>query len=131
MRVLQHADLVRISGAQVSYRHAVEHVINKVPPPYTETSGKQIKAYINHGRWIGECPYVDGGAMMLDLTEPYFICPSCGNWRDDGKWHEVVVPKNRKVIEELLLARFDATTQNWNPTETVKDLKRENKAMGV
>jgi hypothetical protein len=94
----------------------------------------EVVAYINHGRWIAECPDCNGAQVASE--ELRFWCVSCGNASVLFAWKEVVMPKSKKSIEGVLLdrptARPDkAVTRNWKPGESVKDLKKENAAHGV
>ena len=98
-------------------------------PPETSVIG-QIEAYINHGRWIAECPTRCGGAVIADSGVPLFVCYECG-----GDWYSVVFPPEKTAIEVLLMRRppvgREPTTRNWYPGESVADLARQNQEMGV
>lgn len=125
----QHRDWQPLVG----YRRYIEMVTTRSLPSYSQVSGRQIRAYVNDGRWVVQCPTGDGGALVLDLAEPYFICPECGNRGDDGSWHEVLFPPARAMaaIEAALLARPDRANRNWTYGETVRDLRSENALHGV
>ena len=95
-----------------------------------------VYAYINHGKWIIECPSPGSSCSAAILGHPdmpEFFCPSCGNAVWDGKWLHVVFPDETTVhqIEALLSVRPDITSRNWVPPETVDDLKLENKVNGL
>lgn len=95
----------------------------------TETRGI-VSAYINHGRWIVDCPARCGSAMVVSETDPRFLCVVCGNPENDA-WYGVAFPADKADIEAELLKRpardgFQAASRNWSPTETVADLRREN-----
>lgn len=103
-----------------------------IPSPMTQAQG-EVLGYINHGRWVVDCPY-DGGSMSFNLDEPYFMCPVCGNAENDRQWYMIKLPPVNQItqIENTLLARpardgFAAPTRNWRPGETVAMLKRENR----
>ena len=78
-----------------------------------------VLARVNYGRWIADCPDCAGA----ELVEPgkLFSCRSCG-----AEPRRVVFPDERGEIEELLLARPMAENRNWEPGETLADLRREN-----
>lgn len=92
-----------------------EHLGNGVGPPETA-----IHAYVNHGRWIAECPDCHG-AQLACRTDHRFLCNECGNVAVDNKWRRVVWPLDAAEIEAALTGRPRAN-QNWNPGETVEDL---------
>lgn len=88
----------------------------------------QARAYINHGRWVVECPVCGGGELALEKLEVCGI-PTCGTQ------FEVVYPEapERVAAERVLMAREDPDTRNWRPDrgEQVLDLKAENAVRGV
>lgn len=101
------------------------------------TEGEQVApdaapavAYANHGRWVADCPSGCGGAMLLEPGAPY-LCGHCWNAEIGGRWRRVAWPRARRAIETLLLARPLAHTRNWQPGETLADLRAENAARGL
>ena len=85
-----------------------------------------LVAEINHGRWIVVCPACTMGAY----THPEWkmaCCAECG-----AVYEGVQFPSKseRSWIEALLLSR-PRSNQNWFPTETFFDLKKENLQHGV
>ena len=105
-------------------------------PPLSEASG-EIKATVNHGRWIVDCPNEGcGNAIVVSQVEPYYICTDCGSEENGGRWYVVIFPGAKATIEALLLKRparrsFEAGTRNWSPAESVAGLRRENREHGV
>lgn len=93
-------------------------------PPDSQAS-TQVDAYINHSRWVVECPEGCGYAVIVDPAEPIFLCAICGSG-----WHEVSFPEQREEIESTLLVRPEAKLRNWS-TETVQQLKEENITNGL
>ena len=87
-------------------------------------------AYVNHGRWVADCPDRCGGAMLLDPNLPY-MCGECFNIIIGGKWRLIQWPTDRLEIEMVLDKRPFSINRNWWPVETVDDLKRENRDHGV
>lgn len=95
-----------------------------------------VDAYVNHGRWIAECPDGCGHAVIASDREPFYICTRCGNEANDGQWLNVKFPRQRKSIEAELVRRAarhphkDAPTRNWKPGETVAELRSERQLRG-
>ena len=95
----------------------------------------EIVAYVNHGRWVAECPDC-AGAQLVSETERRFWCLNCGNAAVNFAWRHVRMPQKRTAIEAELVIRpaarsERAITRNWLPGETVEDLQRENVEHGV
>jgi hypothetical protein len=116
-----------------------------------EPSGTSVVAYISFGVWIAECEC--RGAEMVAAGEPFY-CRSCGNYGNGGKGRPVTWPDNASDIEAELLRRpvIPGTGRNelerlqrsraaihvdgrgwlartWLPTETLDDLREQNKAL--
>lgn len=83
-----------------------------------------IEAYVNHGRWIAECPDCHG-AQLACRTDPRFMCNECGNVAVGKLWRPVIWPANAQGIENLLQGRPTAN-QNWYPDESKTGLAIEN-----
>lgn len=95
------------------------------PDPATE-----INAYVNHGRWIAECPDCCN-AQLACKTDPRFLCNECGNVAVGKLWRTVLFPPNTTGIEALLQNR-PVANQNWVPGETPAQLATDNlMIMGV
>ena len=104
--------------------------------PSVRKNNGMIKAEINQGRWIVNCPSECGDAVISSKKVPYYICSMCGNVSNDGKWYLIQYPKDKMAIENVLLKRpaiipFHAKTRNWFPNETVEDLEKENAERGL
>jgi hypothetical protein len=86
-------------------------------------------ARANYGRWVVECPqtrpFVCRDALQMHPGDPLFVCPTCDTRAD------IVWPQDVAMIEELLMARPDPATRNWEPGETTTWLLTENLAHGV
>lgn len=104
-----------------------------LPPAITEVRG-ELKAVVNHGRWIVRCPNRSigcGGAMFASLAERVFLCADCFSPENEGHWYKVTFPANRAAIEAVLTRRpavlsDSASNRNWEATESIADLRREN-----
>lgn len=102
-------------------------------PEWNQAQGT-IKPQVDRGRWIVICPRAEvgcGGATMMDVEEPYYVCVECGSPENQGFPYQVVFPRARVKIEEVLLWRPDKRTQNWHGNESVADLQAENIEHGV
>ena len=80
----------------------------------------EVKAEVNHGRWIVRCPRCPA-ALEVCRAMPVFLCVECGHG-----WLQVKFPKGRPTIEALLLARPKPQNRNWRPGEAVGALDAEN-----
>ena len=82
-------------------------------------------AYINHGRWVADCPHCTS-ARMVEPEQDEFLCL-------DDQCHRVsrlVWPAQRPEIERILLARPNAKNRNWYPHESLAQLRAENREHG-
>jgi hypothetical protein len=95
-----------------------------------EATGTPVLAEVNHGRWIAHCEC--GGAEVVDPDDPVFFCLSCLNADNGRGLRPVEFPseKERLQIAEVLLHRKERRSRGWLPTETVGDLKRQNRERG-
>lgn len=92
----------------------------------TGISGVRVAAYVNHARWVCDCPAPGcGNAQLVATSDPRFYCAECRNaaWR--GAAHEVTLPRFAEDVERLLNIR-PTSKQNWHPSETIIDLEQEN-----
>jgi hypothetical protein len=89
-------------------------------------------AYVNHGRWVVDCPFGCGSAQMASRSDRRFFCVECGH-RGDGRWLPVVWPSDLEVqtVEAVLDARPDMATRNWRPGEPIDALVAENAGHGL
>ena len=108
-----------------------------LPEPASGNTSGEVAARINHGRWLVDCPGCNS-ALVIDLSQPSFMCVECGNAANGGKWFKVTVPTDLAAIETELLKRpmngrnpAEAVNRNWEPGETVATLKQENADHGI
>jgi len=134
--IVQHKDLQPEPYLMTVQRMYMGMGFGPLPDPTDNTSG-EVAARINHGRWLVDCPGCNS-ALVIDLSEPVFMCVECANAGNEGKWFAVTVPTNRKAIETELLKRpwngrnpADAKNRNWEPGETVAMLEQENTDHGI
>lgn len=85
---------------------------------------------VTDGYWLVDCPWCDGAPQFASRKDHRFFCVECGNVEAGGKWIPVTWPTNWAEIEEVLLQRPDPRTRTWLPTETVEDLRWENREHG-
>ncbi len=80
-------------------------------------------AYLNHGRWVVDCPDPDcaGASIAGDL----FVCENC------KRVAPVEWPEYKTLIDATTSLRPVPETRNWQPGETIDDLRRENAAHGL
>lgn len=97
------------------------------------------RAYVNHGRWIADCPRPGcGNALKLTPHQGHFGCGICATTAP------VDWPADADEIWDVLQLRPEARNRNWFPLEhelavrarcphgqTVAELLDENVAHGV
>lgn len=92
-----------------------------------------IQAYINHDRWIAECPCK--WAIIVPRTFTHFVCGVLpdGAISPSGCGYEAAVqyPSEADQIEAVLAVRERAGERNWNVNETLVDLRIQNAVLGV
>lgn len=101
-------------------------------PMPTKISNKMVAlAEINHGRFIANCPFCSGAEKVYP-DDPIFFCAHCLMQKVEGQYIKVIFPDAKRMaqIEEILSKRMPQN-QNWHPGESLAQLKRENKLMGV
>lgn len=84
-----------------------------------------VRAYVNHGRWVAECPLEDGYYAVAAKPGRGFTC-AC-----HGREYVIAFPPEFAEIEAVLGRRPALRNRNWTPDETVADLERENAAHGI
>jgi len=84
-----------------------------------------VKAYVNHGRWVVDCPREFCPTAHQVDTPGLFACENC------GATGEVEFPSYRRDVERVLGMRPVPQTRNWVPGETVDELLVENVTFGV
>lgn len=88
----------------------------------------RVQPRINAGRWLFDCPAcAHNGVSSSSLATPGLptgVCLTCGSaFLAD-------FPPDRNAVEQLLSVR-PVVNQNWSPSETVIDLRKENEAHGL
>lgn len=104
------------------------------PPAIGVALGVATEAFVNGGRWLALCQTEScNGAEYVNLDELLFFCCECRNAESDHHAIRVVLPdaKTRKQVEAYLGARPAWETRNWHPTETVAQLRAENREHGI
>jgi hypothetical protein len=93
------------------------------------TANGQVSAYIIESKWVADCPHCTA-TSVVQLDSPFF-CPACAMQGNEFNPSLIVLPALRSEIEHLLLARPNPANRNWLLSESVADLRRENKEHGV
>ena len=98
----------------------------------------KANAYLNHGRWVVECPRKTcRGAMKVKPSGPAklrCICPDdvvCDHGDVCKQPIEPQFPDDVVGIVETVAKRPDPASRNWEPGETVELLTAENIEHGV
>lgn len=92
------------------------------PAPYDEAAAAVV--YVNWGRILTDC--FCGDAPVVDPDWQLACCLGCGRI-----YRTFVIPSDFADIETALMARPDAPTRNWQPSETLQQVLDENAAHGV
>lgn len=89
--------LVRGLSVQMAQR-------GQIPFPWDgrTVTGEAVEAFVDHGRWLGQCDRC-GNPEYVDPETPIFFCMRCGNG-DSRAARPVKFPENRVEIEAQLLA---------------------------
>jgi len=90
----------------------------------TDHTGTVLPAYVNHGRWVANCPNCNGGIFGPPAHGSHDQTGAC---LDCGWVYTLDYPVQAQAIERLLLLRPKPDNRNWLPGETVADLARENR----
>lgn len=85
-----------------------------------------VLAYINHGRWVADCPFCPGAELIFQ-DDPTFLCLSCFNQEANFKSLSIAFPLNTNKIEAILEGRPIIGGRNWEPPKTLNALIEENK----
>lgn len=115
----------RLAAAGLELRHV------KGPRATRGRQGRPAPAlaYVNHGRWVADCPSPGCGGAMLVLKGGEFLCGTCFNAAIGGEYRPIEWPAEAAQIEALLIGRPLAVHMNWNPGETLAQLEAENAVM--
>ncbi len=121
-KILTALDIIRKPGGVPLRDVADFEGMNREAQARHGKVGKKVKvkivAYVNHNRWVADCPYCGAGIGLLPEVSPV-TCLEC------GESYTVTWPKDREAIEEVLTCR-PRKSRHWLPHETIDDLKREN-----
>jgi len=93
-----------------------------------------VRAYVNHGRWVADCPFCGGAERVWieglrtapDVEFPFGVVDGVLHCGTTGGTCPVEFPGNRRDIARVLARRSDERTRNWLPGETVEMLVAEN-----
>jgi hypothetical protein len=96
--------------------------------PTRTVKGVLTYAYVNHSRWVADCPFCSS-AQVVTPDDRRFFCVDCGNANVRHAYVEVEWPPDDEIdeIERLLRLRPDEQNRNWYPMEPVAALRAENK----
>lgn len=119
----------RPAGLPFSRRAAsIQAKAKRVPlPPESLVAEPAVAAYVNHGRWVVDCPFCPG-ALVASFLDQRFLCATCFNGSVGGAMVAVTFPDDYGAIEAELLKRPNEINRNWRPGETVADLVAEREA---
>lgn len=110
--------------ADVTVGVTLEQALSAAVAPASEA----VHAVINHGRWVVACPAC-GGAQLGCPNDQRFMCNECANVAIGGLWRRVVWPKKATEIASLIAERANLAMQNYDPGETLTELRQQNAAL--
>lgn len=88
-------------------------------------SDELLVARVDHGRWLADCPACNAGiALTPGVAEAYCFGHGCGHVFTTVTWPAAATVDE---IERTLRARPKVATRNWLPTQTIEDLRQENR----
>lgn len=87
-------------------------------------AGPPPEAFVSGGKWVIRCSC--GNAPSVHPDWRLALCFECG-----ASYEGVVIPAQRRAIEQALLTRPQARQRHWTPGETADDLTAENRRNGV
>lgn len=124
-------EVLRPAGADPTRPAEWALVKFNVPIPKDMDSKQLAYAYVNHSRWVVDCPFCPS-AQMTAPEDPRFFCVDCRMVANGGKWVKVVWPSTstKAAIERTLGLRPKTQNRNWWPEEAVQKLQAENVANG-
>lgn len=107
-------------------------------PPLTHVvrTARPTIARVNGGLWKASCECgargVPSPGCVVWLSVPLGWCVRCGNQGTGRGWRPIAVPtpETRAAIEAVLLCRPNEADRNWEPTEAIEDLLRQNREHG-
>ena len=97
-------------------------------PNTPDTNASRAVAYVNHGRWVADCPSEYCRSAMAVTPGHMFMCGGCLNVEIGSRYRMIEWPQERGAIEEALAARPVPEVANWRPGETTRHLRDENGA---
>ena len=95
---------------------------------------KYFQAYVNHGRWLADCPQC-GGSEIVRVDQPFRCLGKVnagfhGETTECGCVMDVEWPDEKREIEAILIKR-KLENRNWVTGETVEFLRAENAERGI
>lgn len=126
--IKQAGDLYDRTADGIPYEDATTIIeINRaagetIPDPEPEQGGDPaVTAYVNWGRWVGDCRLDDpatgmvcANAQAIDPADERFFCVACLNADVGGRWRPVVWPADQAAVETPLV-ELPVNEQNWVP----------------
>lgn len=127
----KHAPIPGLEGLTAPERIVMKHWALAPRAGMPQGShGTQTPALVRQGRWLVICPWC-ASAQNASTEDHRFFCIECSNGAVDGKWITVVWPDEREDIETLLGNRPLPSQRNWEPPETLDELRKENIEHGI
>lgn len=81
-----------------------------------------VTAYLNHGRWVADCPCNSG--ILVDKGPGLYLCRECHTL------NQITMHEDWQTVEMLTKDRLPKH-RNWTPGEPIGNLMAENVEHGV
>lgn len=94
-----------------------------------ETRGHVVRAWVNRGDWVANCPHCPG-SQIVEPGQPFY-CIDCRMIGNEGYAQKIWFPGARRAIEAILSLRPNPMTRNYLMGETVDGLRAENIEHGL
>jgi hypothetical protein len=131
--VLVSAHQINAQCKKVGWRNWVQELIELkgvfIRPAWEQSKG-EVPAMVSMGKWTVRCPgKTCFGEILINEGESLHFCVACMNIENDFLPQQIVFP-NVKQLNELLAARPDYRSRNFEPGETTQDIINQNRMMG-
>lgn len=91
--------------------------------PEGRADGPVVVPAVNHSRWLAKCPFCASSQHASE--DGLFYCAICSNEAGGHRTIPLAFPVNAGEIASVLKIRPLPEQRNWNPGESIDDLRRQ------